>query len=83
MTNVYMQTHGCSANLSESESMMGLLTKSGFKIVDEMEYSDVNIINICTVKGSSTPLMQVIKFTEQFPNKKIDHHWLHNKRYHS
>jgi len=66
-----MQTHGCSANLVESEAMMGLLTKSGFKIVDEMEYSDVNIINICTVKGTIVPLREIRKFTEQFPDKKL------------
>jgi len=71
MTNIYMQTHGCSANLVESESMMGLLTKSGFKIVDEMEYSDVNILNICTVKGTIVPLKEIRKFTEQFPEKKL------------
>ena len=71
MTNVYIQTHGCSANVVESEAMMGLLTKSGFKIVDEMEYSDVNIINICTVKGIVIPLSEIKKFTKQFPDKKL------------
>lgn len=71
MTKVYVQTHGCSANLVESEAIMGLLTESRFKIVDDMEYSDVNIINICTVKGLSVPLREIRKFTEQFPNKKL------------
>jgi MiaB-like tRNA modifying enzyme len=71
MTKVYVQTHGCSANLVESEVMAGLLTKAGMHIVDEMEYSDINIINICTVKGPSVPLREIRKFTEQFPNKKL------------
>ncbi|MBI2523237.1 tRNA (N(6)-L-threonylcarbamoyladenosine(37)-C(2))-methylthiotransferase [Candidatus Woesearchaeota archaeon] len=71
MTNIYVQTHGCSANLSESEAMMGLLMEAGFKIVDEMEYSNVNIINICTVKGPAVPLKEIKKFTEQFPDKKL------------
>jgi len=71
MTNIYVQTHGCSANLVESESMMGLLTKSGFKIVDEIEYSDVNIINICTVKGVIVPLKEIRKFTEHYPKKSL------------
>lgn len=71
MANIYVQTHGCSANLAESEAMMGLLTEAGFKIVDEMEYSDVNIINICTVKGPAVPLREIKKFTEQFPDKKL------------
>ena len=71
MTKVYVQTHGCSANLVESEAMMGLLTEAGMHIVDEMEYSDINIINICTVKGPSVPLREIMKFTEQFPDKKL------------
>lgn len=71
MTNIYIQTHGCSANVAESEAMMGLLVNAGFKIVDEMEYSDVNIINICTVKGPTVPLREIRKFTEQFPEKKL------------
>ena len=71
MTKVYVQTQGCSANLVESEAMMGLLTEAGMHIVDEMEYSDINIINICTVKGPSVPLREIMKFTEQFPDKKL------------
>ncbi|MBI2650841.1 tRNA (N(6)-L-threonylcarbamoyladenosine(37)-C(2))-methylthiotransferase [Candidatus Woesearchaeota archaeon] len=71
MAKIYVQTHGCSANLSESEAMMGLLSNAGFQIVDEMEYSDINIINICTVKGPNVPLKEIQKFTEQFPDKKL------------
>ncbi|MBU90606.1 hypothetical protein CMO94_03600 [Candidatus Woesearchaeota archaeon] len=71
MTDVYIQTHGCSANSADSEIMVGLLTKVGFKIVDDMEYSDVNIINICTVKGLIVPLREIRELTEQFPNKKL------------
>jgi len=71
MTNVYFQTHGCSANLVESESMMGLLSKAGFKIVDEIEYSDIIVINICTVKGTNVPLREIRKFSEQLPDKKL------------
>ena len=66
-----MQTHGCSANLSDSETMMGLLSKAGFDIVGNIEDSDVNILNICTVKGNSTALKEIKKFTEQFPGKKL------------
>jgi threonylcarbamoyladenosine tRNA methylthiotransferase CDKAL1 len=71
MTNIYFQTHGCSANAAESEAMMGLLSESGFKIVDEIEYADVIIINICTVKGPKVPLREINKFVEQFPDKKL------------
>ncbi len=71
MTNIYIQTHGCSANFAESEAMAGLLTKARFKIVDSIEHSDINIINICTVKGNATALKEIIKFTAHFPDKKL------------
>jgi threonylcarbamoyladenosine tRNA methylthiotransferase CDKAL1 len=71
MTKVFVQTHGCSANLVEAEAMMGLLNKAGFRIVDEMEYSDVNIINICTLKGTSAPLKEIRNFTKQYPEKSL------------
>ena len=71
MTKIYLQTHGCTANQSESEIMIALLTNAGLQIVDEMEYSDVNIINICTVRGLDVPLKEIRKFTEQFTDKKM------------
>jgi MiaB-like tRNA modifying enzyme len=71
MTNVYIQTYGCSANSVDSEAIAGLLTKSGFIIVDDIEHSNVNIINICTVRGINTPLREIRNFTEQFPHKKL------------
>lgn len=71
MEKVCIQTHGCAANFSESEAMAGLLAKSGFEIVKDMEHSDVNIINICTVKGLSVSLKEIKRITEQFPDKKI------------
>ncbi len=71
MVNIYIQTHGCSANLADSEAMIGLLSKAGFKIVNNMSLSDVNIINICTVKGPIVPLREIKDFTGNFPGKKL------------
>lgn len=71
MTQVFIQTHGCTANLSDSETMMGLLTEAGFHIVNNAKDSDVNIINICTVKGNSVALKEIKNLTKQFPDKKL------------
>lgn len=71
MTKVYIQTMGCSANVAETELMMGLMQEAGFKIVDEMEYSDVNVINICTVKGNYHALREIRKIKEQYKDKKM------------
>ncbi|MDP6547484.1 MAG: tRNA (N(6)-L-threonylcarbamoyladenosine(37)-C(2))-methylthiotransferase [Candidatus Woesearchaeota archaeon] len=71
METIYVQTHGCSANVVDSESMMGLLVESGFKLADEIEYSDIIILNICTVKGSHVALKEIKNFTKHFPEKKL------------
>jgi MiaB-like tRNA modifying enzyme len=71
MTKIYIQTHGCSANFSESEMIAGILNKSGFQIVDDIELSDVNIINICTVKGNKVALKEIQALTEHYPDKKL------------
>ncbi|MBI2657000.1 tRNA (N(6)-L-threonylcarbamoyladenosine(37)-C(2))-methylthiotransferase [Candidatus Woesearchaeota archaeon] len=59
MTNVHMITQGCSSNSRESEIMMGLLNNSGFEIVDNENDADVNVINICTVKGDTKALREI------------------------
>ena len=71
MTHVYVQTHGCSANAAESEAMMGLLQKAGHTIVDDIEYADVSVINICTVKGNTVALREIRQVAEHFPDKKL------------
>jgi len=71
MTKIFIQTHGCTANFYESEVMAGLLAKADFKIVDDAEYSDINIINICTVKGNVVSLKEINHLVEQYPEKKL------------
>jgi MiaB-like tRNA modifying enzyme len=66
-----MQSHGCTANLVESQSMMGLLSEAGFKLVDDPEYAEVNIVNICTVKGNAVPLKEIKDLTAHYPNSKM------------
>jgi threonylcarbamoyladenosine tRNA methylthiotransferase MtaB len=46
-------TLGCKVNQYETEAMMELFRKSGYEIVDFDDYSDVYVINSCTVTGRS------------------------------
>lgn len=55
---VYIETYGCSANKSDTEIMMGILTEAGFEIVDSIEVSDVAIINTCIVKTPTAKRME-------------------------
>ena len=71
MVKVHFTTQGCSSNLRESEIMMGLLDNSGYEIAKDENESEVNIVNICTVKGDMTALKEVIRLKKKFPGKKI------------
>jgi len=71
MARIFIQTHGCSTNFSESEVMSGLLAEAGFEIVNNKEESAIIIINVCTVKGENTALREIKKTKEEFPDKKL------------
>ena len=68
---IFIKTFGCSHNASDSEYMMGILEKEGYEIVDNLEDSDLTIINSCTVKSPSQAafLNSVIKSKNN--NKKV------------
>ena len=63
---IFVKTFGCSHNASDSEYMIGILSKEGYEIVDNLEDSDLTIINSCTVKSPSQAafLNTVIKSKE-------------------
>ncbi|MDE6356969.1 MAG: tRNA (N(6)-L-threonylcarbamoyladenosine(37)-C(2))-methylthiotransferase MtaB, partial [Eubacteriales bacterium] len=42
-------TLGCKVNLYDTEAMIELFEKEGYKIVDFEEYADIYVINTCTV----------------------------------
>ena len=71
MSKVHFITQGCSSNLRESEIMMGLVDNSGFDIVNNENESDVNVVNICTVKGDTTALREIRKLKKSNPDKKL------------
>lgn len=48
MKKIYMHSLGCSKNLVDSENMLGLLTKKGFKVTDFADKADYIIINTCS-----------------------------------
>ncbi|MDP4134180.1 MAG: radical SAM protein, partial [Bacillota bacterium] len=53
MTNIGLISLGCSKNLVDSETMLGLLSENKFKIVDKIEDSDVIIVNTCAFIDSA------------------------------
>lgn len=53
MKKVSFLTLGCKVNQYETEAMMELFTKNGYKVVPHGEYSDIFVINTCTVTNQS------------------------------
>lgn len=48
--SIFIETYGCSFNVSDSEAMGGLLAQSGYRIATDPAQADLIIMNTCTVK---------------------------------
>ncbi|MBN2094680.1 MAG: tRNA (N(6)-L-threonylcarbamoyladenosine(37)-C(2))-methylthiotransferase [Candidatus Aenigmarchaeota archaeon] len=72
-TFFYIQTHGCSANQSDSEIIAGILQESGFKISENIENAKLIIINTCYVKQTTeNRILGRLKYlSKKYPSKKI------------
>lgn len=68
MTNIYIETYGCSLNFADSEQMAGLLKEAQFQIVNNIEEAYIVILNTCTVKGPTENA-----FFRRL--EEIEHHW--------
>lgn len=71
MAKIHFITQGCSANISDSEVMLGLLSEAGHEIIDNIKDADITVFNTCTVKGpAESSFLKKLKETEKL-NKKI------------
>ncbi len=70
---IYIETYGCSANISNSEIMGGLLREKGFSVVDDIDKSDIIIVNTCTVKGKTQNkiIRRISDIVKDYKNKKL------------
>lgn len=69
---IYEETYGCTMNKGDTELMLGMLEDSGHKVVEDIENSDIIIVNTCAVKR--TTLNRVIyrlKELHEKPDKKV------------
>jgi len=69
MKKIFIESYGCSASLSDSEIMAGLLKEKGFEIVDSPKKSNLNVINTCIVK-SPTEQRMIFRINELTKLKK-------------
>lgn len=50
MNKIFIKTYGCSVNTSDSESIAGVLSEAGFKLVKDEDSAELVIVNTCIVK---------------------------------
>lgn len=65
---VFIKTFGCELNRADSEVIAGLISKAGFKLVDDLEKSDIVIVNSCGVKLPTQN--KVLDFVKKVPKSK-------------
>lgn len=53
MKNIYLISLGCDKNLVDSEVMLGLLSKSGYTITNDLQLADYVIVNTCCFIGDA------------------------------
>ncbi|MGB9696784.1 MAG: tRNA (N6-isopentenyl adenosine(37)-C2)-methylthiotransferase MiaB [Ignavibacteria bacterium] len=47
---VYIETYGCQMNIADSEIVLSVLSKFGYNSVDNLEQSDLILINTCSIR---------------------------------
>ena len=50
---VYIETYGCQMNVSDSELMAGILTRSGHQTVPHLDDADVVLVNTCAIRENA------------------------------
>lgn len=47
---VYIKTHGCQMNMSDSEKIIGMLLAQGYALTDEEDEADLLLVNTCSIR---------------------------------
>jgi tRNA-2-methylthio-N6-dimethylallyladenosine synthase len=50
---IFIETYGCQMNVSDSELMGGILTRSGHQMVERLEDADVILLNTCAIRENA------------------------------
>ncbi|MEB2354441.1 MAG: tRNA (N6-isopentenyl adenosine(37)-C2)-methylthiotransferase MiaB [Ignavibacteriales bacterium] len=51
--SVYIETYGCQMNVADTEIVLGILKKQGYKVTDKPENADVVLLNTCSVRDNA------------------------------
>jgi threonylcarbamoyladenosine tRNA methylthiotransferase CDKAL1 len=68
-TRVFVEGHGCSASLADTEIISGLVRHSGYKLVNNPEEADIAVLVTCSVKTVTEQRM--LSRIRDFEGKKL------------
>lgn len=50
---VFLETHGCQMNVSDSEIVLSVLSKDGYALADNTDSADVILVNTCAIRENA------------------------------
>ena len=69
----YLRTYGCQANERDSETIVGILKKMGFEMIDDEKNADMIILNTCAIrKNAEDKVIGEIGYLKQFKEQNPD-----------
>lgn len=69
---IYVESLGCSKNLVDSENMIGILAKKGYKVTEYADKADYIIINTCSfINEAKEESINTILSAAQIKNEKL------------
>lgn len=51
--NVYIETYGCQMNVNDSEVILSILQREGFKYTDDIMAADLILVNTCSIRDNA------------------------------
>lgn len=70
--SVYMETYGCQMNASDSEIVLGILSKAGMRREQEVDQADVILVNTCAIReNAEAKIWQRLGYFKGLKTKKL------------
>jgi len=70
--NIYIETYGCTANKSDESIVKGLLIKNSYRLINNIEKSDIIVILTCTVINTTEQkMLSRLRYFKKYKKKII------------
>ncbi|MHB1868763.1 MAG: tRNA (N(6)-L-threonylcarbamoyladenosine(37)-C(2))-methylthiotransferase [Nitrososphaerales archaeon] len=70
---IYVEGHGCSASLADTEILRGMIEQGGYELVEDQDGADLSVLVTCSVKSVTEQRMlsRIRNISQQGKNKLI------------